>query len=140
MKILFNSNDGIHLTSPSDMSHNYYLLEMDGDSTKSTFIPRKIIHTKAQKMESVRDLSELLNIIDETEKEVTLISRNIDRSTIKRLKKSGVNVYITFKKNIDDAAKQYFKDRMIHELLIRQVPSRKPAGAYESILSNENYY
>ena len=44
MKIAIDSNDGINLTSPRDLKHNYFILEMDEKSVQSNFYtPREYI-------------------------------------------------------------------------------------------------
>ena len=45
----------------------------------------------------------------------TVISHGLDRPVLNNLRKSGVDVYITFKNRIDDAVEQYLKDKIIHD-------------------------
>ncbi len=46
----------------------------------------------------------------------TIISHGLSRPLLNNLKKSGVDVYITFQNRIDGALNQYLEDKSIHEL------------------------
>ena len=117
MKIAVDSNDGINLTSPRELKHNYFILEMDEKSVQSNFYTTRELHNKTHKLGQVQNINELLNIIDDSGRDVTLISRSVGRKTLDKVKKSGGNVYITFKKKIDEAISQYLKEKMMHEFL-----------------------
>ena len=115
MKIAVESNDGINIASPFNLLKNFMVFEVDGKSDpKDISISGTQLNHKNQ-MKHIRNISKTENIVSELSDCSTVISHCLNRPLINNLRRSGVDVYITFKDKVDDALNQYFKDEFIHE-------------------------
>jgi predicted Fe-Mo cluster-binding NifX family protein len=115
MKIAIESNDGINIASPFNLLKNFIIFEVDEEN--KSLKPDTICKPANLKsrLRLVRNIAESRNIMRELSDCSTVISHNLSRPLLNKLQSSGVDVFITFRNRIDDAVRQYFKDKLIHE-------------------------
>jgi len=114
MKIAIESNDGVTIKSPFDKTMGYIVCDVEEADIGNTEyikigdIEIKIssesaaeIKNKGQSKFSLRDCC-------------TVITRGMDRENRSRLKKKGIDVFVTFNIQAKDALRAYLKERLIN--------------------------
>ncbi len=112
MKIAVDSNDGINIASPFNLLRNFMVFEVDG---KSESLNPSIQSKNKNQLKHIRNISKTANIESELTGCSTVISHCLNRPLLNNLRRSGVDVFITYKDRIDDALNQYLKDKSIHD-------------------------
>ena len=115
MKIAVESNDGVKLASPYHPQKNFMVFEIDEKSDLINLSTSRSQLNHKNQLKHLRNISKTENIVSELSDCSTVISHCLNRPLINNLRRSGVDVYITFKGKVDDALNQYFKDEFIHE-------------------------
>ncbi len=106
MKIAVDSNDGINIAPSYNSFHNYMVFEFNEKT--------KLINHE-DKLKLVKSIDRTENIERELHDCSAVISHCLNKPLFNYLRRSGVDVYITFKDKVDDALDQYFKDEFIHK-------------------------
>ena len=106
MKIAVESNDGINIASPNNLLKNFLVFEV-GD--KNDLLDHD------NKLKLVRSIEKTKNFERELGNCSAVISHGLNRLLLNNLRRSGIDVYITFQNRIADALNQYFKDIIIHQ-------------------------
>jgi len=114
MKIAVESDDGINIASHFNLLKNFMVFEVDCKGDLINLRVPESTRDRKKRLKLVRRISESKNIMNELSKCSTVISHCLNRPFVNNLRKSGVDVYITFKDKVDDALNQYFKDEFIH--------------------------
>jgi len=115
MKIAVESNDGINIASPFNLLKNFMVFEIDGKSDLKDLSTSGTQLNHKNQMKHIRNISKTTNIASELSDCSTVISHCLNRPLLNNLRSSGVDVFITYQDRIDDALKQYLKNKMIHE-------------------------
>ncbi len=115
MKIAVDSNDGINIASPFNLLKNFMVFEVGGINDPLNFSAPRAQSNNKNKLKHIRNISKTANIESELSDCSTVISHCLNRPLLNKLRKSGVDVFITYQDRIDDALNQYIKDKSIHE-------------------------
>jgi predicted Fe-Mo cluster-binding NifX family protein len=115
MKIAVDSNDGINIASPFNLLKNFMVFEVGGGNDPLNFGAPRTQSNNKNKLKQIKNISKTVNIASELSECSTVISHGLNRPLLNNLRKSGVDVFITYQARIDDALNQYLKDKSIHE-------------------------
>jgi predicted Fe-Mo cluster-binding NifX family protein len=114
VKIAVESDDGVKLSLPYHLQRNFMVFEIDEKSDPISIGTSSSQLNHKNQLKHLRNISRMENIVSELSDCSTVISHFLNRPLVNNLRKSGVDVYITFKDKVDDALNQYFKDEFIH--------------------------
>ena len=99
MKVAIESNDGITINSPFTRTKGYLVYEIGETGIKtSEFIKA----SQAVQQKNLKDCE-------------TIISRGMDRNHFLKLKKKGIDVFITFKSSAKDAVHIFIKENLLKQ-------------------------
>ncbi len=115
MKIAVDSNDGINIAAPFNVLKNFMVFEVGGKNDPLNFCAPRVQSNNKNKLKHIRNISKTANIESELSDCTTVISHCLNRPLLNNLRRSGVDVFITYQSRIDDAFNQYIKDKRIHE-------------------------
>jgi len=115
MKIAVESNDGINIASPFNLLKNFMVFEVAGKSVPLNINALSDELIDKNQLKQIKNISKTANIASELSECSTVISHGLNRPLLNNLRKSGVDVFITYQVRIDDALNQYLKDKSIHE-------------------------
>ncbi|GBD86613.1 hypothetical protein BMS3Abin03_00534 [bacterium BMS3Abin03] len=111
MKIAIESNDGKTIKSPLSKTKGYLVFDVDDANIMGPEYRRK--HNKRRTVKSGKAKPLLCDC-------GTIISRGMDREALSKMKKKGLDVFITFNTHAQDALRAYLKERLINEQLIHR--------------------
>lgn len=115
MRIAIETNDGVHLSLQHNVHKNFQIYEVPENSLlKNLGKEKSLIKEINDSTISNRHIKDD-NFVNELTKCSTVISHGMNRSLLKVLKKSEVDVFISFRDKIDEALNHYLKDRIIHD-------------------------
>ena len=115
MKIAVESNDGINLASPFNLLKSFMVFEVDEKSNLINLSVPGAQSNNKNKLKHIRNISNTSNISSELSDCSTVISHCLNRPLLNNLRRSGVDVFITYQDRIKDALNQYLKDKRIHD-------------------------
>lgn len=115
MKIAVETTDGVKLDSPFSLLQNFIVYEVDDKNKPKDFSFASSKTSNKRQIRVIGRISDAQNMFKEIGDCSTVISHSLDRKMLNTLKRSGVEVYITFKNKIEDAIGQYLRDKMIHK-------------------------
>ena len=115
MKIAVESNDGINLASPLDLLKNFMVFEVNEKSDSLNLSATGAQSNNKNQLKHIRNISKTANIESELSDCSTVISHCLNRPLLNNLRKSGVDVFITYQDRIKDALNQYLNDKIIHD-------------------------
>lgn len=114
MKIAIETDDGVHLSSQNYETENFQILEIPESSFLKNLGSEKTIVKRINQKILTNSIQQNENILKELIKCSAVISHGLNRSFSNNLKNSNVDVFISFRANIDEALNDYLKDRVIH--------------------------
>lgn len=114
MKIAIETDDGVHLSSQKYETENFQILEIPENSFLENLGSEKTIVKRINKKMLTNSTQQNENILKELTNCSAVISHGMNRSLSNNLKNSKVDVFISFRANIDEALNDYLKDRIIH--------------------------
>jgi len=115
MKIAVESNDGINIAAPFNLLKNFMVFEVNEKSDDNNVRTPVVKIDYENKLKLVKNIGKTKNLVSDLGDCSTVISHCLNRPLLNNLKRSGVDVFITYQNRIDDALKQYLKNKMIHE-------------------------
>ena len=115
MRIAIETDDGVHLSSHNYESEKFQILEVSENSFLKNLGSEKTILKRINQKILTNSMEQDENTLNELTKCSAVISHGMNRSLLNNLKKSKVDVFISFQVNIDEALNDYLKDRIIHE-------------------------
>ena len=115
MRIAIETDDGVHLSLLHNVPKSFQIYEVPGNSFLKNLGLKKSLVKKISNRMITKSPGKQDNFIDELTKCSTVISHGMNRSLLKVLKKSEVDVFISFRDKIDEALNHYLKDRIIHD-------------------------
>ena len=115
MKIAIESNDGVNISSPYNLIPNFMVYEVDEKNVQINSKTSVILMNNKSRLRPIKNISKTKNMVRDLGDCSTIISHGFCRPLLNNLRRSGVDVYITFQNRIDQALNQYLKDKSIHE-------------------------
>ena len=115
MRIAIETDDGVLLSLKNNEFKNFQIYEVQENSFLKNLGTEKSLVKRTNNSMITDSLKKDYNFINELTKCSTVISHGMNRSLLKELKKSEVDVFISFRVKIDEALNNYLKDRIIHE-------------------------
>ena len=115
MKIAVESNDGVNISSPYNLLPNFMVYEVDEKNVQINNKTSVTLMNNKSRLRPVKNISKTKNMVRDLGDCSTIISHGFCRPLLNNLRRSGVDVYITFQNRIDQALNQYLKDKSIHE-------------------------
>lgn len=115
MKIAVESNDGVNIASPFNLLKNFMVFEVEGKSNPINLRDSGVQLNHENQLNHIKNICKSKNMVRELEDCSTVISHSLNRPLLNKLRKSEVDIYITFKSRVDEALNQYLKDKSIHE-------------------------
>lgn len=109
MKIAIESNDGVTIKSPFLQTRGYLVY----DTNESDIIGYEYRQNKEKRSPAIGNSVSFINIQSLLKDCKTVISRGMDRSSLKQFKQKGIDVFITFKTSAKDAVRLYLRELMI---------------------------
>ena len=115
MKIAIETNDGINIASPNNLLKNYMVFEVIEDRSQKKIRGSAFYADRVSELKLIKSISKTKKMLEELRECSSVISHSFNRSLLNKLRKAGVDVYITFQNRVDDAVDRYLKDNMIHK-------------------------
>jgi predicted Fe-Mo cluster-binding NifX family protein len=109
MKIAIESNDGVTIKSPFIHTRGYLVYDIN----ESDIIGYEYRQNEEKRSPVIGSSAPFINMQSLLKDCKTVISRGMDRSSLKQLKQTGIDVFITFKTSAKDAVRLYLKELMI---------------------------
>ena len=114
MRIAIETDDGVHLSLQHNVSKNFQIYEVPENSPLKNLGTEKSLIKKINNRMISNSPTKDDDFLEELTKCSTVISHGMNRPFLNELKKSEVDVFISFGDKIDDALNNYLKDRIIH--------------------------
>lgn len=117
MKVAVETIDGTNVAAPFSLIKNFMVFEVSGKRKSKNQKEFDLKYHNKNDLKLVKNISHTNNIKKEIGDCSTIISHGLSKPLINNLRKSGVDVYITFRKRIDEAVEQYLKDKISRNFL-----------------------
>lgn len=117
MNIIVVTNDGINISSPFSSKYHYKLFEIDRKELDLNSNKISELINKTEDFSRMIGETELFEILNSDKKKTVLITNNLSPHIFKQLRDSGVEIYITFKKSVNEALYQYYSDWFVNDSL-----------------------
>jgi predicted Fe-Mo cluster-binding NifX family protein len=115
MKIAVESNDGVNIASPFNLLKNFMVFEVEEKSDPINLRDSGVQLNHENQLNHIKNICKSKNMVRELEDCSTVISHSLNQPLLNKLRKSGVDVFITYQSRIDDAFNQYLRDKRIHD-------------------------
>jgi len=109
MKIAIESNDGVTIKSPFIRTRGYLVYDIN----ESDIIGYEYRQNKEKRSPVIENSVSFINIQSLLKDCKTVISRGMDRSSLKQFRQKGIDVFITFKTSAKDAVGLYLKELLM---------------------------
>ncbi len=115
MNIIVVTNDGINISSLYSSKYHYLLFKLDWKDLnfKSNKISDLVNKTK-QVGRFIKE-TKLNELLTSNHKKNVFITKNLSTYSLKNLRNSGIETYITFKKSVNEALNQYYSGLLMRE-------------------------
>jgi predicted Fe-Mo cluster-binding NifX family protein len=114
MKIAIETNDGVNISSPYNLLKNFMVYEVDEKNVQINSKTSVILINDKSRLQPIKNINKTKDMIRDLCDCSTIISHGLNKPLLNNLRKSGVDVFITFQNTIDDALNHYLRNRMIH--------------------------